>query len=163
MGGPTMLHCKQMLTFFSLHINIFSLKRLKFGAQIAPPGTQVTLASCSGAVYVTRACPITCLSPTDTAHFKAENSRQMLWRTQPLPTRKHQLREKWKSPFLMCRAEGDQQCLCAPLSQHEVSLKATALQQPQGKGAWLYLRTCVGMGHCIVHTCFKTHPPPILQ
>lgn len=65
-------------------------------------------------LYVSTACPITCLSPTDTAHFKAENSRQMLWRTLPLPTRKHQLREKWKSPFLMCRAEGSQQCLCAP-------------------------------------------------
>lgn len=87
-----MLDCKQMPTFFSLHLSIFSLKRLKFGAQIAPPGTEVTLASCSGTVYVTSTCRITCLSPTDTANLKTQNSRQMLWRS--LPRRKHQLKEK---------------------------------------------------------------------
>lgn len=67
-----MVHCKQMPTFFSLHLNIISFKRLKFGAQIAPPRTQVALASCSGTAYVTGACPITCLSPTDTAHLKSQ-------------------------------------------------------------------------------------------
>lgn len=135
MGGPSMLHCKQMPTFFSLHLSIFSLKRLKFGAQIAPPGTEVTLASCSGTVYVTSTCRITCLSRTDTANLKTQNSRQMLWRS--LPRRKHQLKEKWNHLF-WCVEQRELTMSVCPLSQHEVSLKAIALQQPQGKGAWLH-------------------------
>lgn len=141
MGGPSMLHCKQMPTFSPLHLNIFSFKRLKFGAQIAPPRTQVALASCSGTVYVTSACPITCLSPTDTAHFKAKNSTRCSGEHCLFP-QGNTSKGRNDSPLFWCKEQREASTVCVPLV---TAGGITALQQPQGKGPWLYLSVCVAL------------------
>lgn len=136
MGGPSMVHCKQMPTFFSLHLNIISFKRLKFGAQIAPPRTQVALASCSGTAY-DWCLPHHLPKPYRYCSFKKSRIAPDALENTASSHKETPAKGEMTVIFSDVKSRGRPALFMCPLSQQEISLKATALQQPQGKWAGL--------------------------
>lgn len=165
-------HCKQLPTYFSFYLSIFSLKRLKFGAQVGLPSATWNT---SGSSQLLRhhVCN-QCLPHHLPKRYRYCSFWNQEWEADALKNTASSPKEtpakrEMKINFSEVKSRGRPALFVRPLAQQEISLKSLLLHfsNPGEKGTLLRLSVCgcvCGVLHSL-HLYQKTPylPSPVMQ